>query len=385
MTAQVDARGYETDYAYDANGNTVEVGYPATTVQTPNGTVSMRPTKLFDYDSFNNVIAYCDEHATHLANADWQAASASDSLCTAHSGQAPHYQFTYTYPSYEPFGEQVGSTTPLGYARTIAYPSGSTDYGLPTSVTGPSIAQADSTSSAENATFGYDANGNITAYGTGSGTWQLSYDGLGRLLVATDPDGVSSYSSYWPDGSLAKSETAIQHATGLGVLFARDYDGNVVQETHHYTCTSAQTCTAGATLKWYDGAGRLVEVFAPQDPSDRYPFPWLTRYLYDLTQGGKVTVFGQSVRAYGTLFKTQEWLANTTPVWTEPTWSSQNATPPPALGSPSWTDVSGNAADALDRTVGEYRETLTRSNSYDTPSSVAGGALECARFIGAEL
>ena len=191
-------------------------------------------------------------------------------------------------------------------------------------------------------------------------------------MVATDPDGVSSYSSYWPDGSLAKTETALQHATGLGVLFARDFDGSVVQETHHYACTSAQTCTAGTTKKWYDGADRLVEVVAPQDPTDRYPFPWLTRYLYDLTQGSNVTVFGQLVRAYGTLFKTQEWLANTTPVWTEPNWSSQNTTQPPALGSPSWTDVSGSAVDALDRTVGEYRETLTRSNSYDTPSSVAG-------------
>ena len=395
LVAEVDARGYETDYAYDANGNTVAVGAPTTTVQTPNGTVSMRPTKLFDYDGFNNMVAYCDERETHQANADWQGPSSSDSLCSLHAGQAGHDRFGYAYPSYEPFGERTSATTSLGYQRTFAYAAGpqqGADYGLPTAASGQTITQADSSQAAENETFGYDANGNATTYGTGSGTWQLTYDSLGRLTVATDPDGVSSYRSYWPDGSLSKTETAAQHASQLGVQLTRDLDGNVTQEMHHYTCTSAQNCTAGTTQKWYDGADRLVEVAMPQDPSDRYPFPWLTRYIYDLTQGGTVSVFGRAVRAYGGLAKTQQWLANPTPVWTEPGWSSMNAPPPPALGAPAWTAVSGSAFDALDRTVSEYRETLTRSNTYDTPSNTPGspsnalgllaqtcnGASECA-------
>jgi hypothetical protein len=65
--------------------------------------------------------------------------------------------------------------------------------------------------------------------------------------------------------------------------------------------------TAGPTRKWYDGADRLVEVQQPTDPNyDCYTFPWRTRYLYDLTQGGTVTIGSSpAYSAYGGLFKTQ--------------------------------------------------------------------------------
>ena len=65
-----DARGFETDYAYDTNGNTIAMAEPQTT--TSQGT--FRPTTLYGYDSFNNLTAYCDAVATHSLAKDWTIA-----------------------------------------------------------------------------------------------------------------------------------------------------------------------------------------------------------------------------------------------------------------------------------------------------------------------
>jgi YD repeat-containing protein len=107
LVATKDARGYETDFAYDANGNTIAEAAPQTT--TSQGT--FRPTTLYDYDAFNNVAAYCDQTETHTAGADWtRPPAASDSLCSSHA--IAHATFTFTYPSYEPNGELITMTTP---------------------------------------------------------------------------------------------------------------------------------------------------------------------------------------------------------------------------------------------------------------------------------
>ena len=302
LVAQVEPRGfapgadptaYETDYAYDAAGNTVAVGEPPVTVQTANGPQSIRPTRLFSYDRTNNVQAYCDQVWSQAHARDWDISGnpgSSDSLCpmTVGSASSPGpVVYQYRYPSYEPYGELASATSELGYTRTYTYDSGGTvDYGLPLSEQGTAFAQLDASAFRESKTFAYDGNGNLTSYGSGNGTWSLAYDTLGRMTAATDPDNVTTRTCYYPAGTVRSKQTALQYAldgTACGsssVAYGYDADGNATSETHHYANA------AGTTTQWYDGADRLVEVMQPHDASDVLGYAWMTRYVYDLSQAG---------------------------------------------------------------------------------------------------
>jgi YD repeat-containing protein len=358
LTSTIDARAaaqgvnsatFQTDYAYDANGNTVAVAEPAVVVQGSSGQVTTRPTKLFSYDvvnglTNNNVVAYCDEVWTQANARSWDITGnpgSSDSLCPTTAGSAPTPTvptFAYQYPPEEPFGQLSQSVSATGYHKTYRYdfgPQQGNDFGLPTDVLGDGFTEADGATFVQaHQTFAYDANGNLTSYGPGVGAWSLTYDGLNRLTSAADPDGFVSRKFYFPDGSLSKTETPAQHAANAvgqfafdaGVLYGYDLDGNVTSETHHHGNLT------GTTMKFYDGADRLVEVEQPEnDPTGK--LEWFTRYLYDLQAGSNVTVAGVSFRAYGGLFDTQE---NLGPV-TAP-----------------WRDVRAQEFDALDRMVGKY-------------------------------
>ncbi len=372
--ADIDPRGYETDYGYDAMGNTVAVGEPQTT--TSQGT--FKPTKLFDYDAYNNITAYCDETESHAAGVVWSSSlSGSDALCSTNDASGQHWRASYNFPSYEPYGELATMSTPLGYTRRLSYSAAleaGTDYGLPTSVTGDSFTQVDGSSLTPAQTFWYDMSGNVRCYSNGVGISVLSYDALGRLTSVADPDDTSANAgsacgksagqagwntqttyTYFPDGAKQTSQTPVERANGVATGYTYDLDGNETTETHHFGCVSGHTCTPGVTTKWYDGADRLVEVQQPQDPSDYYTYPWLTRYLYDISQSGSVSIAGTSFSAHGNLFKTQEWVTG------------------PGASSPSWTDLHGNAFDALDRAVAKYTFSPSANTTLSTATTVYDG------------
>jgi YD repeat-containing protein len=378
LVSEVDARGYETDYAYDANANAIAVAAPQSV--TSQGT--FRPTKLYDYDAYNNVVAYCDEDETHRAGADWVTAPASsDTLCSSHAGTA-HWSAAFTYPSYQPYGQLSSMTTPLGYTRHFTYSAtnqGGADFGLPTAVSGDPITQRDGSTLTPAQTFWYDAPGNLRCYSKGNGTTVLSYDALGRLTSEADADDSSANSgafcakstgqpgwntqttyTYFPDGSKASVQTPAERPYGVATSYTYDLDGNVLTEIAHHACIPNQTCNGATTQKWYDGADRLVEVGLPHDAADGYSTPWLTRYLYDLSQAGTVSLSTATFSAYGNLYKTQEYVAGTN-------------------GIASWTDQKGNGFDALDRAVAKYsfspssNTTLrTSTSAYDHDTSTLG-------------
>ncbi len=348
----VNQASYETDYAYDGNGNTVAVAQPPVTAQTDGGQQQIRPTQLYSYDQFNNVLAYCDQSWSQKNGRDWDVTGnpgSSDALCPQTVGspaQPAATVMTYTNPTCEPFGEVATIATPMGYQRTISYvlPGAGTDYGLPIAVTGTAVTQVDRVTPLQlNQTFGYDGSGNLTVYGTGNGTWNLAYDALDRLTVATDPDGHASYTSYFPGGAVSRTETAAQHAANAAqtysfdaaVLHTYDLDGDEITQVHHHGNV------VGTTQNWYDGADRLVDVALPGDgnlPAGAAPgvggtTPVHTRYLYDLSGGGTVSVGGMQVRAYGNLYDTQEFTTNLT------------------HGTAAYVDARGQAFDALNRIV----------------------------------
>ncbi len=387
LTAEVDARGYQTDYAYDANGNTVASAAPLTTIATTAGSSTGRPTRLYSYDSFNNVMAFCDETWAHGNGRDWNVTGnpgSSDGLCPQQAGTT---RMAFGYPSYEPFGELQSMTgpatasAPSGYTHHFTYDpaqQGGTDFGLPTLVQGDPIAQLDTTTRTPQQSFWYDGSGMLRCYSKGVGKWVLSYDSLGRLTSAADPDDSSANASsacgkatgqpqwntqttstYYPNGQAATSQSPAERVMGVSSAFTYDLDGNELSESHHYTCT--QTCAGTTISKWYDGEDRLVEVALPHDVNDFYSFAWLTRYVYDITGGQGTAIANQPVTAHGGLFKTQEW--NTAP----------------GASTPSWLDIKGNAFDALDRTTAKYafqpgtNGTLTTASlAYDADGARAG-------------
>ena len=384
LTASTDARGYETDYAYDANGNTIAVAEP--TVTTSAGT--LRPTALYSYDGFNNVVAACDPVATHGLGADWTGSQSGDSLCPATSVSV---RMQWSAPSYEPFGELQSITTPGtsaapgGYVKTITYDAsrqGGVDYGLPTHVAGTSIAQPiDSVTPNRQPQqdLWYDTTGNVVCAGNGVGKWILAYDSQGRQTSAADPDdsaagagvcaktgnqpnwSTAKTTSYFPDGAVAATQAASQRANGISTQFTYDLDGDEVSETHHHGCQPGGSCTTGVTSKYYDGADRLVEVQLPYDGWDVQGYPWSTRYIYDLSQGGTTTYRGMALTGYGGLVATQEFLSGT--IW-QPSIGVVYA---PSSGT--WTDVRATAFDALDRAVSSYEAALGNApkerNAYD--------------------
>ena len=347
LTASVDPRGDDTNYAYDANGNAIAVGEPSVTTSV--GT--FRPTKLFSYDQFNNVVAYCDEVKTNALGLNWTGApAASDSLCPAGTGATGATQYVWDYvDGYEPFGVLINAYTPLGYQETYAYTGGaiSDNYGLPSSVVGASFTQSNGTTAQPQQTFTYDAYGNLQTYSKGYGSYQLSYDSMHRMTSVTDPDSVTSRTYYNPDSAVECKQSAYQYSLDGATCGANsedytyDADANELSETHHYGQTPTNGVVAGITQKWYDGEDRLIEVEQPADANTDNNVPWRTRYIYDLTQDQQVTINqpsggSASYYAYGNLYKTQNYFAINPSTTYE------------------WYDVNGNGFDALDRSVARY-------------------------------
>ena len=294
-------------------------------------------------------------------------------------------QYVYDYAdSNEPAGILVNTYTPLGYEHTISYYSSaqSDNFGLPTSVTGASITQSDGSVRTPTQTFAYDNFGNLTAYNAGNGAWSLTYDTLNRMLTRSDPDSVTSYSCYNVDGSVAYTESAYQRsldgtsgcqstAPAYAVSQLYDADGNVVQQTHHYGQTPGGSVTPGVTQKWYDGDDRLIEVKQPQDPTDVYVFPWLTRYIYDLSENQPVSITGgATVNAYGNLYKTQECLQATSVQVAGPFAGKPSGSPTVTGTCTSFLDVRGNSFDPLDRGLNKYEVAAgsapETTSTYDT-------------------
>jgi YD repeat-containing protein len=391
LTATVDARGNETDYVYDVDGNTVAAAAPP---PTPGAS---RPTRLFSYDAHDNVTAYCDPNSTPSISAAAAFPPAAPApgpggLCPQ-SGVATQYHWNPTTD--EPFGEldvmtsPATTTVPTGYQRTISYdlgPQGGVDYGLPTRVLGAPITQSGDPATPTRQpqqTFWYDGNGNLACYGTGSGQWILTYDNLNRLKTASDPDdsatpsgtclksgaqsgwNTTSHTDYFPDGSVKSKQSASQYAAGVATTFTYDLDGNAQTETHHYGCTSTASCTAGLTTKWYDGADRLVEVQQPFDISDIQAYAWSTRYIYDLSGGGTTAYHGMGLAGHGNLVSTRELLSGA--VWSPAVGQTYS------ISTGTWMDVRATTFDALDRPVWSYEAALgdqpKTANGYDAPGA----------------
>ena len=361
LIESTDARGNPSDFGYDGNGNTIWV-------QTPQVTTSLgagRPVARYGYDQFNNVIAYCDPQYVWTTGV---------TTCSAVSGTT-HYAWNYSDSS-EPYGYLTDAYTPLGYHTAFQYTpasEGGGDYGLPTAAIGDAITQSiDAATPTRTPTksFTYDPYGDITAYNSGNGTSTATYDLLNRLKSATDADGYTSYTYYFSNGQISKTETPYQHARNVGPTFVYDIDGNETQETVYHGGAYASgglpvlPSLPPPTNKYYDGGDRLVEVQQPRKPSgaaEAYTNPWITRYLYDLSQGGSAgpgpTINGQAVTAHGNLYKTLE----LDPPGDVVTFGNTAQ----SIASTQFHEIKGNAFDAMDRATAKYFFVVNSAHTAD--------------------
>src|SRR5579872_3271445 len=352
---------------------------PATLVVNGSRVNSVRATKLYSYDTNNNLIAYCDAVWTHNNGLDWSTRpNASDSLCPNGKLDPKFAKFTWTATNSEPFGELTKLTLPSGYNYSYLYQStfqgGTLDYGLPTQVTGDNVSQSqnlpsDPTQITPQKNFVYDPQGNLVCYSAATGNyWILEYDSIGRLLKSADPDDDASVSgivvpstcpktgyiaktnattthSYYVDGEVASEQTPSEDAAGVSATFNYDADGNESQElSYEGYVKGSSSWVPGYVNKVYDADDRLVEVKLDRDPSDGTAIKWTQRYLYDLTHGGSVAFLNSTgIKAYGNLFKTQLAIGG---------WTECIGEPPPFNCPPVvWNDIKGSVYDALDRPV----------------------------------
>jgi YD repeat-containing protein len=385
----VDTTGQETDFAYDSYGNEIADAQPYVS------SLGFRPTELYSYDQNNNLLASCDPNFVNSRGLDWTSPpAASDSLCPSQVGVASSAGvcpaiggatiLTWTAETYEPFGELTASTSTCGVQTAISYNVGGQDLGLPTAVTGPTITQVDGTTRLTQESFQYDSYGDVTSLNTGSGTYSMVYDSgsLGRIVQATDPDGVSTYTCYNPDGSTLMTATAAQHANGAncstlapGTSSSYDVDGDEILTTEYFGNLKGQT------QRWFDGADRLVEVSLPVAAGTstntgwlgygaaNFALPnadafiggsalpaWMQRYKYDLTVDGQPSDANNP--EYGNLYVIQDylWYITTNP------------------NSFEWEESKAIDTDAIGRTTAEYQPQITKNTttpierySYDGP------------------
>ena len=399
LISSTDARGNETDYAYDSNGNTIAEAQPQISMSV--GT--FRPTDLYSYDGNNNILAHCDPMRTNQLGLNWTSRPApNDSLCPSQSGATILTWTNINSTAYEPFGELTRVADATGFGRNVVYssgPQGGEDYGLPTSVTTDSFTQADGSSMQIQQTFSYDQYGDAVCLFNGEGTSIFGYDGLSRIISVSDPDDSTSgcgrtpgsystmrYRTYYTDGAVQYEESARQRALSPSASpyqyansYQYDADGNKTQSTTN------NGNLPGVTTNYYDGAERLVEVAQPFDSRyDYHPYAWLTRYLYDLTSGGTVSlsqsppftpaVATGSFKTYGNLFDTQEWI--------DLGWTLNDS-------GPRWTDYKGTAYDALDRQTSTYNLTLSGSpqmtNIYDGTQTTLGYLFSTQKITGESI
>jgi len=382
LSTFTDYRANTTTFQYDSNGNATMEAFPSVT--TSLGT--FQPTARYLYDSNNNLQYYCDPNWVHTNGGDYPSGG---NPCTGTPSGVLRYVWNHSVTA-EPFGQLSDTYTPLGYHHALAYDS----YGEPLSVTGDAITQADGTNRTPSQGFTYDAYGDLQTYNTGSGTWHITYDSLNRPTLRTDPDSVSSYISYYNDGSVNTTETAYQHEltqhTGseIGVVMTYDADGDEITEKHHHAGTVSNfvwSGTPGVTQKFYDGMDRVVEVMEPYDTNaDVYTNPWITRTLYDLSQNGTVTFQGQTFSAHGNAYKTMEYLPpGSSPAATTPVGSGLNGFMT-RVANTQYQEIRATAFDTLNRPIKKYHIIPTVSGSsyvvtvsgdtlsYDTDSAHLG-------------
>jgi RHS repeat-associated protein len=286
-TQMVDQNGFAVNYAYDANGRLASLTNTAGELITS-----------YTYDAVGRLARETNGNGTYTTY-EYDAAGQLLHLVNHDDDGTVNSRFDYGYDAlgrrtsmttlegtwqyeYDATGQLTGVTVPDG--RTIQYrydAAGNrisvTDSGVSTSYSTNNLNQY---TTVGNATFTYDADGNLISKTEGSNTWTYTYDDENRLVGVTAPNGTWTYQYDALGNRIATIQNGqrtdyLLDPTGLGDVIA-EYDGSgnlVARYTHGLGLTSRIDASNSATYYDSDAVGSTVGLTgANGDYLNRYSY-----------------------------------------------------------------------------------------------------------------
>ena len=285
LTSVTDPNGHVTTYGYDANssrtsqvnhlGHTTTWAYDArnrvTSMTNPMGKIW-----TYAYDANGNLTAETSplgSLTTRTYDADNRLTVVVDPLGNAAGGIPADHDTVY---GYDPDGNVVSETNPLGAATTFAYDR-----------VGNRISLSDA--NGHTTSWGFDALNRLASVSApASGTTTYAYDTAGNLITRTDANTHATTYGYDAEHRL----TSLTSPTGQHWTYGYDAAGNRTT-TVDAKANAAGLPALGTTTASYDRAGRLVGI----DYSDASPD---VTYGYDAA-GNRTSMVdgaGTETRAY---------------------------------------------------------------------------------------
>jgi len=245
LTAEIDAEGNTTRYAYDKAGNLTAI------------TDTLGYTTQIAYDAHNQPIAVTDSlgHTHHQAYDD-----------RGHLIESVDPLNRTTRYGYDEQGRLIRITDANGRVKRLEYdPAG--------------LLAAYTDCSGHTTHYAYDAGGRLIAATDPLGQLtQYRYDPLGRLLQVTYPDRASEHYAYDPEGNLTT------HTDAKGQITRYRYNGQGLPVE--------RTDAKGQTLSYrYDSALRLTELINGNGESYIFTYDAESRLAIETGFDGKTTAY----------------------------------------------------------------------------------------------
>ncbi|MCX6693073.1 MAG: DUF6531 domain-containing protein, partial [Methanomicrobiales archaeon] len=241
LSSRTEKDGYSEVYAYDDQGNLIQVSDGNMSViarYTYDSAGNLQRKELrnggyttYAYDTVGQISRLVNYNTTGavLSRFDYQYDAAGNPV------SVDTLEGTYQY-SYDALGQLVNVAYPGGNVTQYSYDAAGnrvslTDGGTTTAYTTNVMNQYTQVGSA---TFTYDANGNLISKGEGGNTTTYEYNYANRLIRVTSPDGVYSY-----------TYDALGNRAGV------TYNGNL-------TRYSVDPLGIGDVVAEYNGSGALI-------------------------------------------------------------------------------------------------------------------------------
>src|SRR6202790_1381280 len=246
-TIDPNANAHVTQLVYNSSGDVTSSAIPD-----GNGTELATTTNAFDADGNQTSTTAPAGNVSGATAANHTTATTYDAdhealVVTLAGGTGSPITPTVNATYYDPNGNTVATTGPLGNPYSATNPSGCN----PNTISTCSDTTYNAFDAANNQTLVQDPSGNQTL---------TCYDGDGNIAQTVPPSGVSAY-------SLTPSSCPTSYPSGYSTLLASDATMTTFNAQAKQAVITAPPSTGGSTrvttTNTYDPAGQLIETVAP--------------------------------------------------------------------------------------------------------------------------